>query len=126
MRENKYRAWNRAEKRWVTHQEHLEATAVSVSVLPPSVISFSHPDWDFEQFMCLKDKNGREICQGDIVTWNLGKKPQKHVVWWSHYLGGFYLQEQANDDDGGYVATNDRDYEIIGNIHENPDLLPAA
>ena len=75
------------------------------------------PDTQYEvmQFTGLKDKNGKEIYEGDILeftdqTTSLSKpfKIRETVK----YLGcSFYPNFGANEG------------EIIGNIYENPDLL---
>lgn len=72
------------------------------------------------QWTGLLDKNGKEIYEGDIV-WRigLGGPSGKRVVEWlenqldeHNYHTGFSL---------GYRFS---EYEILGNIHENPELLP--
>lgn len=68
----------------------------------------------------LKDKNGKEIFEGDILTSQ--NYPVKGVVesrtdlgLWVYYLKGYNYFEYL-----GNVAGSK---EIIGNIYENPDLL---
>ena len=67
----------------------------------------------------LKDKNGKEIYEGDIVEYDwyiIGDKP------------AYRTKEQVVFDDMGARLGNDRirnciNVEVIGNIHENPELL---
>lgn len=66
-----------------------------------------------EQYTGLKDKNGKEIYEGDFVR---QFDDEEYFVVKFEY-GGF-LPFTA------YMLTFDIDYcEVIGNIHENPELI---
>lgn len=73
------------------------------------------------QFTGLKDKNGKEIYEGDILTkWDKLRKK----VFFSQKHFNFQL---AHLDNKGFCDTlsfwNQESTEIIGNIHSNPELL---
>ncbi|MFH5828348.1 YopX family protein [Lactiplantibacillus plantarum] len=70
-----------------------------------------------EQFTGLTDVNGKEIYIGDIVKYrNLDEKYQ--------YLKIRWLQQDCMIDAGGYrIDIVARRCEVIGNVHENPELL---
>lgn len=80
------------------------------------------------QFTGLKDKNGREIYVGDILKSE--RDDRLYVVkFWSGMFyasveecnkgifGGFPLHALTEDEESGYEC------DIIGNIHDNPELL---
>lgn len=73
----------------------------------------------------LKDKNGKEIFEGDIVDY---KGREAVVKWHGSYASFIYrfvdeLQERASDWEPLFLACYH--FEVIGNIYENPELLEA-
>lgn len=72
--------------------------------------------FELSQFTGLKDKNGKDIYEGDIVKTNEGDWIAKVV----YSLDGFCCK----DNEGGFSGYCQWDkFEVIGNIYENPDLL---
>ena len=72
------------------------------------------------QFTGLKDKNGKEIYEGDVV--NMGNGPDYKVV----YDEGKYCYECwcLNEDFYfGARTLHSFNWEVIGNIYDNPELL---
>jgi hypothetical protein len=88
-------------------------------------------DWTSQTFACactqlspwlqytgLKDRNGREICEGDVVRFKIGGEDFKRpVVWNPSGMWSIQWPDQVNP--GPLRGT----YEVIGNIYENPELL---
>jgi len=78
----------------------------------------------------LKDKNGKEICEGDLyVTWN--KKSIRQVFYRNGaFCGGMSLEESAPLDweyDKDFERVLPDEFasliEVIGNVYENPELI---
>ena len=82
------------------------------------------------QYTGLTDKNGKKIFEGDIVDasneWWYAAGPAGHdspviLVEWSNDLCGFEPFANYDCDCGVYISA--KNCEVIGNIHDNPELL---
>lgn len=88
------------------------------------------------QYTGLTDKNGKKIFEGDIVKYNLwdDKFDYCEVKFGYFYAAmdsynggpalGFYLADiNGKADDIGFFENLYKFVEVIGNIHDNPELL---
>ena len=90
------------------------------------------------QFAGLQDKNGVDIYEGDIVK-SSGNNSLYFISFGLHSLTGFYFDEEGEEvsctgffcsrqgsypDDIESLCNKSNIYlEVIGNIHQNPELL---
>lgn len=90
---------------------------------------YSLNDWVVMQFTGLRDGNGTEVYEGDLIKiTSLDKEypliDEIHEVRWPSYSVVLYPGDLQEDcDDMQYLTQGDYIYEVIGNIYENPELL---
>lgn len=120
-REIKFRAWDNECK---VIREYDDLKGLTLDALDAS-------DFELEQYTGLKDKNGKEIYEGDILAWHSNIYRKHDWVGLVLYRGaGFAVQES----DKSYSSPEWLDcacrkdaniIEVIGNVHTNPELLEA-
>jgi len=109
MREIKFRAWDKVRKDMIYPQE---GAIAHTGVIGCSVGHRFGWEYEIMQYTGLKDKNGKEIYEGDILSDNHGII--KSIKWSSieSCMAGWNL-------DGYDIQC----MEIIGNIYEQPELI---
>jgi len=115
MREIKFRAWDKKNKK-MDMFAHNRAYFGSRAENPKAF-----DDIILMQYTGLKDKNGKEIYEGDIVKY-CEEYIQEDLIKWSNGIieyggSGFKIDGKGELDFYG------DDIEIIGNVYQNKDLL---
>lgn len=137
MREIKFRAWDNLDR--IMFLNH----SVSLSIGGEIFFLEKTGEWVevdksdgriiLMQYTGLKDKNGKEIYEGDVLRFNsyslldalLERSMNDHegVIRWDDERVGFnvFIGDKSIPDLS--KSTDDNQFEIIGNIYENADLL---
>lgn len=107
MRELRFRAWDRGKKKM---SKPFDFTQFCNECGGIAGGDFQFDECDFIQYTGLKDKNGKEIYEGDIV-----RQPSTE-----------FTTSVSNMDGTGCFPFTEypvEGFEVIGNIYENPELL---
>mgnify|MGYP002526414295 CR=1 FL=1 len=117
----RFRVWDKDRKCFFNDDE--------VVIYPNGEVSFFNADYDFAEIVVnqctgLKDKNGKLIYDGDLI-----KSPSNsHVLEVFRYIDGTYMTREYRKDGQNELSVyqfiaSDYGIEVIGNIHQNQELL---
>lgn len=126
----KYRAWIKVENCFADYIESIRFYINEIDLCWGGVCEsdcFNFDDVELMQSTGLQDKNGQEIFEGDVVTngWKrqvviFGTQEVEEDFGSIRIYRGFNLYLG-----GGYPNAIMSEFEVVGNIYENPDLLEA-
>ncbi len=115
MREIKFRAWDAEEKNFI----YFDALEGLLSECDETYRQ--RCVGKFEQFTGLHDKNGKEIYEGDLIKY--GSDAPLEVI---YRESCFCYNQKSRYISRLQIFDNINKIEVIGNIHENPELLEVA
>ena len=131
----RYRAWIKTEKRMFLSDDILDIDYENKEIVTQQVyFENGLPDdrdiycYDFDEIELmqstgLKDKNGKEIFEGDIVK--MAKDVYSEPTYYEvvrHYGGAYRLESKQH---GCELWLRHTDCEVVGNVYENKELLDA-
>lgn len=120
MREIKFRCWDIFKQRWSNYKINDSTVYFMDKNTGVWYGSYNkrYKDFNLMQYTGLKDKNEKEIYEGDIF--HIGSKKNLYVVEWIDC--GLKGRQIRNKSWIGLDYWKD-DIEVIGNIYENPELM---
>ena len=114
MRELKFRAWDEVEKSFFCIGPSQRMTINELFK------DLQEKECSIEQFTGLHDKNGDEIYNGDLLKDSTGVS----LVTWNEKFSSFCLTRRGWLSDHFFgEAADPEDCEVIGNIHQNSEIL---
>lgn len=116
MREIRFRAWDKVHKEWLDYSLWDQYILYGNRPGDNNVILEFPDGLEMSQFTGLKDKNGKDIYDGDIL-----KATVLEIVEWK--FNRWVMRNNATKRISEFRQIDTAFFEIIGNVYENPELL---
>ena len=120
MREYKFRAWDSLVEKMYSWTELLNQNLKNIFTIPEQC------GYNLMQYTGLKDKNGKEIYEGDIVKFRFKEDREEFpdLIGYIEYQSTFAaFRIMSNQGSFKIDITEIKFIEKIGNIYDNPELL---
>ena len=108
---------------------HYWGFIMGASVGPETnICSIEEAEQNSQQSLGIKDVQGKEVYEGDIIqsmkSVKKDEKPKQSVVVWDQKRCMFTTKERIFEDFPiDFQVRYNQLYQVIGNIHQNPELL---
>jgi len=122
-REIKFRAWHKLMHKMFDLNDfgfsfHWEKAKMTEGM---GIISANNdPDIEVMQYTGLKDKNGVDIYESDLL---LDPSGEFEGLWLMKWMDAGFNGEEVESKDLYHACEFTDDFEVIGNIHQNPELM---
>ena len=136
----KFRAWDKTENQWIEGFKlhfYEDGSILCLDVEDecdfPFFVENIGVTWELMQFTGLKDKNGVEIFEGDLVKVSVDNGfdylfEELSIVKPSKFHSGLVCSLKSHEAEYRIIHAEilGYEYEVVGNIYENPELLEQA
>jgi uncharacterized phage protein (TIGR01671 family) len=124
MKEIEFRYWDASEEKYVD----VDCMPLIPSTKMKASKTYKLKAWDddvFEQYTGLKDKNGKKIFEGDVLTYDSDEVKFKGIAcYYVAFENGYWCGLDVKKDRKLFCHNfRFKDTEIIGNIHQDKHLI---
>ncbi len=129
MKEIKFRAWNKIASFMMDWKDFIGYEKDQISIVGNDYRVFNDDEFIIMEYTGLKDKNGKEIHEGDITAvFNFEDSFFRvKVVYQNGAFGYINIFDEfipfASNNFSQWTDDKSKEIEVVGNIYENSDLL---